>query len=69
MVKSWELTSKLDGDPTCNDSSLEERASLLQAKYNSNYNSGSNSKAKANALQKDDSTDDLIASIKACLML
>jgi len=47
-----------------NDSSLEERASVLQAKYNSNYNT-TNSKPKANVLQKDDSTDDLIASIKA----
>ena len=37
-----------------NDSSLEERASILQAKYKSNY-----------SLKREDSTDELIKSIKA----
>merc|ERR1711974_517813 len=41
------------------DSTLEERASVLQSKYNSSY------KPAGSSLKRDDSTDDLIASIKA----
>ena len=54
-----------------NDSSLEERAAILQAKYNSNYSSAGGRESTtttsrtSHALKKDDSTDDLIASIKA----
>ena len=46
-----------------NDKSLEERASILQSKYNANY-SNSSSNAGGSSLKRDDSTDDLIKSIK-----